>query len=429
MGIAHSPFGGSVAGRILRCPASVGLVAKVPPELRRTSAYAERGTALHAAMVQLLDASALPGAEEISATELLAKLAGTTIGAYTITSDDVENALVPAYAYVNTLLDTPGAGAGFYLEHRVTFPGIDATTFGTCDLLDRIGNMVHVVDFKFGVGVKILVLTPDGDTDIINAQLLFYACAARHSLPEFFAGAEHIVLTIVQPQSADPDAEMVSSVEVTNTELDEFVRAYRRACEEALAPSPRLERGPWCRFCAARPICLAHTGPLLDLARFTVPKPWSVNGEFFGTVPKKEEYLRLLGAGLDLVHALENIAPALHDQAKAALDRGDVVPGYELSRGRAIRSWRDESKTVAALKSLGLTHDDIIEETMRSPCQVERKAKARGLKVPQELINSRRSGTSLMRSENVRVPALGRDALVRSFSEMFAAALKEVGKA
>jgi hypothetical protein len=32
---AHSPFGGSVAARILRCPASVGLVEKVPAYVRK----------------------------------------------------------------------------------------------------------------------------------------------------------------------------------------------------------------------------------------------------------------------------------------------------------------------------------------------------------------------------------------------------------
>jgi len=52
-----------------------------------------------------------------------------------------------------------------------------------------------------------------------------------------------------------------------------------------------------------------------------------------------------------------------------------------------------------------LTRDDIIAETMRSPKQVEIRAKARGLKVQQEiqdLVVSRRSGVSLVRCENAR---------------------------
>ena len=102
----------------------------------------------------------------------------------------------PAYAYVEALLDTPGAE--YYLEQRVVFPTI-ADAFGTADLIVRIGSTIHVIDFKFGAGVRVLALYPDGDEDVINAQLLFYAAAARHSLPEFFAGVDNIVLTILQP--------------------------------------------------------------------------------------------------------------------------------------------------------------------------------------------------------------------------------------
>src|SRR5262249_57405406 len=90
----------------------------------------------------------------------------------------------------------------------------------------------------------------------------FWAGAARRSLPEFFAGVDEIKLTILQPVSIELGAEMESSVVVTVEELDAFVVAYRAACEEALSPSPRLECGAHCRFCPARPICPAHTGPL-----------------------------------------------------------------------------------------------------------------------------------------------------------------------
>jgi hypothetical protein len=391
---AHSPFGGSVATRVLHCPASVRLVERVPVHLRRTSAYAERGTALHAAMALLLDDSA-PSIDS---------LRGKTIDNYIITDDDVENALRPAFAYVDALLET--LGSEFYLERRVVFPTI-ANAFGTCDLVVRIGATVYIIDFKFGAGVRVLALHPDGDEDIINAQLLFYAAAARHSLSEFFAGVDEIVLTILQPVSTELDAEMVSSVTVTHAELDEFIAVYRGACEEALSTAPRLERGDWCRFCAARPICPAHTGPLLDLAQFALPT---------ATPASKDAYLQALGAGLGLVDAIKDIRTALHDQAKRALQDGDVVPGYALSAGRAERQWRDENTAIGALVRLGLARDDVLAETMRSPKQVELRAKARGLKVPAELIDSRRSGVSLVRSENARAPVPGRSEIVRSFS-------------
>jgi hypothetical protein len=398
--LAHSPFGGSVAARILGCPASAGLVAKVPEHLRRTTIYADRGTALHAAMTLLIDEK-----------ESLENLAGKTIGNYTVTDDDVENALRPIFTYVEPLLNI--CSAEFYLDLRVVFPTVPGA-FGTLDLLIRIGSTIHIIDFKMGAGVRVLALYPDGDEDVFNPQLTFYAAAARHSLPEFFASVDKIVLTILQPNSIEPEAEMVSSVTVTHAELDAFIAAYRAACAEALSESPRLERGPWCRFCPAKPICPAHTGPLLDLAQFAMPAPLKFNG---ASPPSKEAYLQVLADGLNLVDAVKEIRTALHDQAKAALEAGDVVPGYTLTAGRAERHWRDdENIAIAALENLGLTREDIVAQAMRSPRQVELRARARGLKVPQELIVSRRSGTSLVRSENVRVPHRGRDEIARSFT-------------
>jgi hypothetical protein len=418
----HSKFGGSVAARVLNCPASVGLVEKVPAYLRKPSAYADRGTACHAAITLLL-------AEDVHSS--VEKLAGKTFGDYTITPDDVATALRPVYAHVETLLDTPGAE--YFLERRVVFPTIP-DTWGTVDLLVRNGRTIHVTDFKFGVGVRVFALTPDGDEDVINAQLLFYAAAARHSLPEFFAGVEYVVLTIIQPVAVI-DAEMVSSVTVTHAELDEFVTVYRAACEQALSDAPRLQLGSWCRFCPARPICPEHTKPLLDLAQFVVPTAFAAPKEAIGAqnhgpqISSAKEawsvrYLQVLADGLNLVDAVKDIRTALHDQAKRALEQGDHVPGYALSAGRAERHWRDEIVAQVALLSLGFDHDDIIEtETMRSPKQLEIRAKARGLEIPKELIGSRRSGVSLVRSENVRVPVLGRGELARTFSEALEAFL------
>jgi hypothetical protein len=205
---------------------------------------------------------------------------------------------------------------------------------------------------------------------------------------------------------------MVSSVEVAHGELDEFVLAYRRACAEALSPSPRVARGDWCRFCAARPICPAHTAPLLDLATLRMPVSFEV---------PKEEYLKALGAGLALVDACKDIGTALRDQAKRALDNGDSIPGYALSQGRAERSWRDEHETLTPLESLGMARVDLVTEKLRSPKQIEIRAKARALRVPPELIVSTRSGCSLTRIENAHAPVPGRVEFMRDFSAALAA--------
>ena len=135
-------------------------------------------------------------------------------------------------------------------------------------------------------------------------------------------------------------------------------------------------------------------------------------------LPSKEAYLQLLAAGLNLVDAVKDIGKALHDQAKRALENGDLVPGYALSAGRAERHWRDdEATTIAALERLGLGRDDIIAEAMRSPKQVELRAKARGLKVPPEFIVSRAPASRWCAPRTHTPRCLAGTRLVRSFSE------------
>jgi hypothetical protein len=276
--------------------------------------------------------------------------------------------------------------------------------------------------------VRVLALYPDGDDDVLNPQLMFYAAAARYSLPEFFAGVDTIILTILQPQSIDVDAKMEPSVTVIHAELDEFIAVFHAACTEALSPTPRLKRGPHCRFCPAKPICPEHTKPLLDLAQFAAPTLRDTLVASLAPPPDRVAYLEVLARGLALIDAIKDISKSLHDQAKAALENGDVVSGFTLSAGRAERHWRDDERTaIAALEGLGLTRDDIITKELRSVKQIELKAKSHGLKIPQELIVSRRSGVSLVRSENVREPVRGRDETARLFSAALKA-FQEVGK-
>ena len=252
--------------------------------------------------------------------------------------------------------------------------------------------------------MRVLALYPDRDEDVVNAQLLFYAAAARHSMPQFFAGVDTFVLTILQPQSIEPDAEMVSTVQVAHAELDEFITLFREACEEARAPEPRLKRGEHCRFCPARPLCPAHTAALLDLAQFEMP------------TPSTPDYLRLLAEGLDLVDAVKDIGKALHDQAKQALHAGNLVPGYALSAGRAVRLGQTRPRRSPRSSPSVSSAPTSSKKSIRSPKQVELRAKARGLKVPQELLLSSRPGVSLCRVGNAHAPVPGRSELVRSFT-------------
>ena len=123
------------------------------------------------------------------------------------------------------------------------------------DLIGRISNTAYIVDYKFGQGVRVRAIYPDGDEDVLNAQAMFYAAGAHHSLRKFLAGVDTFVLVILQPQSIEPDAEMISAVAVSARRTRRLHHTLPRAGQQAQSPEARLERGSHCRFCPAKPIC------------------------------------------------------------------------------------------------------------------------------------------------------------------------------
>ena len=308
---AHSPFGGSVAARVLRCPASVGLVAKVPAYLRKSSIYAERGTALPFRDGPSHRARAVPRQPRRRDDRRLHDHARRRRECSAAGSR-----LCGGAARCPVRNTTSNSASSF-----PTIAGAFGRRPARPHRRHRACRRLQVRRRRARPGAH-----PDGDEDVINAQLLFYAAAARHSLPEFFAGVDDIVLTIVQPQSIEEDAEMVSSVTVTHGELDEFIALYRAACAEALAPAPRLERGAHCRFCAARPICPEHTKPLLDLAQFDSADAFAL----------RRRVRRAAGEGSLPAAARRRLEPRRRDQGPAhgAARSGETGAGKRRRRAR-----------------------------------------------------------------------------------------------
>ena len=193
---AHSVFGGSVAARVLNCPASVKLIANVPEHLRKaSSSYADRGTALHTAMARLIEG-------ECSFDDLV----GMTIDDYAITRDDAEDALRPAYAYVDALL-TPEAEYFLEAARRVSW---HRRRLWYCRSHRSRRQRHPRCRFQIRRRRSRSRALSRWRRGRHQRAALFYAAAARHTFPNFFAGVDDIILTILQPQSIELDAEMES---------------------------------------------------------------------------------------------------------------------------------------------------------------------------------------------------------------------------
>jgi hypothetical protein len=167
---SHSSIvGGSTAKRVIACPGSVALCAKMPPT--PPSEYAQEGTLLHSAIQMVVESGE-------SAVDV-----GLEMG---LTDSQVEKLRFCEEAL--DLID-PLFEVEWRPEQRVEFDGALQGVFGTVDMLGKLNDVGYVLDWKFGDGVAVEAEE--------NEQLLFYAAAARAS--GHLHGTSRLRLFIVQP--------------------------------------------------------------------------------------------------------------------------------------------------------------------------------------------------------------------------------------
>lgn len=359
----HSKIvGGSTAKRVMNCPGSVALVQKMPPQ--PSSKYADEGTLLHNVIAEIVMTDKHP-------EEFL----GTTYNEQVLTLELIDNKLVPALAALDEI--DPNKEMEIEAETRVGFGDLLPGVFGSTDLIGRIGNRAIVLDWKFGDGVVVDVEE--------NPQLMFYAAAAMRTEESKWAfdGVNEIEMVIVQPPA-------VKRWVTTPERIAKFERDLVSAVKLAQKPDAELKTGDHCRWCAAKPICPQMTGAV-DRALKTQIEAIDV---------------QTLGAYLANADMLEDWIKDLRALAHQILESGAPVPGYKLVAKRGTRQWTDEAKAAEALLALDVPRADIYKEELLSPAQAEKVLKKSKLTLPDDLVVSVSSGTTLASSDDPRPAVL-----------------------
>ena len=352
--------GGSTAKRVISCPGSVALVAKMPP--KDSSTYADRGTLLHNAMATILD----------SDTVTPESMLWTTYQGETLTGELLNEKILPALAALDAI--DPEGVMEYAVETVVGFGTYLPGVFGSADLLGRLGNRAVVLDWKFGDGVAVSAEE--------NEQGLFYAAAAMRT-PEtawVFDGAEEIEIVIVQPPA-------VKRWVTTVKRVKEFERSLKRAVKASTMPDAAIVVGDHCRWCAAKPLCPKMTG--------AVDRAVKVQLEMLPAAT--------VGAYLANADLLEDWIKDLRALAMTMMENGAKVPGYKLVAKRSVRKWLDESKAADALAALGV---DPMKQELVSPAQAEKLLKPLKQALPDDLVASVSSGTTFAPESDPRPEVL-----------------------
>jgi hypothetical protein len=114
--------------------------------------------------------------------------------------------------------------------------------------------------------------------------------------------------------------------------------------------------------------------------------------------------VQTLGAYLANADILEDWIKDLRALAHQILDSGASVPGYKLVAKRGTRQWLDNNTAANALLDMGV--EPYKEPELVSPAQAEKELKKRKLALPDDLVVSVSSGTTLASADDPRPAVL-----------------------
>ena len=353
--------GGSTAKRVISCPASVALCAKMPP--KPSSEHADRGTLLHNVIAELLEFDKTPE-----------QCIGAQYKDQTLTQELIDEKIIPALAALDEI--DPDKTMEYMVETRVAFGDFLPGVFGSTDLLGRKGKRAVVLDWKFGDGVSVAAEN--------NPQLLFYAAAAMRTPAAswVFEGVDEIECVIVQPP-------MVRRWVTTPARIKEFEQELLYAVRLSSWPEPPMTTGDHCRWCAAKPVCPAMTGEVERALKTQL-----------AALPVEQ-----IAQQLEQADAIESYLTDLRALAFQMLQNGQPVPGYKLVAKQSRRQWVDKAKIEAWADANGI--EDAYEPvTIKSPAQLEKVLKKAKIEFPADMVVSVSSGDTLAPDSDPRPAVL-----------------------
>lgn len=214
------------------------------------------------------------------------------------------------------------------IEQRLDFSEYVPDGFGTGDCLIIGDGNLHIVDFKYGMGVLVEAEN--------NPQMKLYALGALKVYDGIYDITE-VSMTIFQPRRGN-----VSTWTVPVNELADWA-------ENELKPKAKLAydgdgeycAGEWCTFCRAAVRCRARAQEKLKLAQseFRLP-PLLTDAEI-------EEILTVLP---DLTKWANEIGAYALD---AAVNHGKEWRGFKVVEGRSVRKYRDDEAAAKAAEEHG----------------------------------------------------------------------------
>ena len=223
------------------------------------------------------------------------------------------------------------------IEQHLDFSCYVPDGFGTGDCIIIADDTLHIIDFKYGLGI--LVDAED------NPQMKLYALGALE-LYDALYDIKTVSMTIFQPRR-----ENVSKWTVSVKEIKEWAEnELKPKAQMAYNGEGEYLPGEWCTFCRAAVRCRARAEEKLKLAQTEFRRPPLL------TDAEITDILLILP---DLTKWANEISEYALD---AALNHGKEWDGFKVVEGRSVRKYRDEESVAEAAINAG--YRDIYRQSL-----------------------------------------------------------------
>ncbi|MCR4442170.1 MAG: DUF2800 domain-containing protein [Peptococcaceae bacterium] len=248
--------------------------------------------------------------------------------------------------YLSKIVHSFSAPPYIAIEKRLDYSAYAPEGFGTGDCIIIGGNVMHVIDFKYGKGVPVSAER--------NPQMMLYALGAYMAYCILYP-IETIKMAIVQPRRENE----LSEYEMPIGDLLAWGESIKPIAQKAFAGEGDYVPGEHCRFCRAKLQCRARAEKYLTLEEYHKMKPPLISNEEVGQILKRAQ-------------DLAKWAEELEKYALAECLKGNEIPGWKAVEGRTSRIYVDQDAAFAALIAAGINEAILYKREPLSVAQVEK---------------------------------------------------------
>lgn len=381
-------FRPSSIDRLIGCPGSIVLAARLPKIADKSTKPQREGTAAHKLAEDALNGIRQPE-EYLDRTIVVDK---DHPGGELVDEEMVEGVTT----YLDEVAKRESPGTERFVERKLSLASLDPTDplfaenrgTGDCVVVDRKNRKVTLLDLKYGKGHMVR-----GDAP----QLKNYALMVMVSVG-LDVQWDEIETCVVQPRGYS-EAERIKPVSHDPASLMlDFLGELAGAMEQSLSVDAPLRPGSHCMWCKAQASCPAVADRAMHMARDAFAKTplmtassstLSPPGLLLGTIdhPKPQASANVavlpsplsfdpseLATLLDRFDVYDAFKKAVQQRAAAVIQAGVTVPGWEMEPRTGNRRFKGETKaTEEALLKMGLKVGDIYTDPkLKSPAQVEK---------------------------------------------------------